>query len=172
MPGQMNRGFPYKPVLLLFFAVLGAYLGVFHGIEYWRHRQGPWEVRCEADAQGTPVVVVTQPGLGVADVRLVFRGERMTNRPGTVRFDKVRQTAPTGRVIYEDLTFLPGVVTFDFFGHEVELLPRTLVVNKRAWPWRNGTSIDLWPTNKPAHPPQPPTKRRRGTSLGQLEAME
>jgi hypothetical protein len=63
-------------------------------------------------------------------------------------------------VIYEDLTFLPGVVTFDLFGHEVELLPRALIANKKQVPWKSGVTIDLWPTNKPAEPPRPPKARR------------
>jgi hypothetical protein len=64
-------------------------------------------------------------------------------------------------VIYEDLTFLPGVVTFDLLGHEVELLPRALVVNKKLVEWQSGMTVDLWPTNKPAEPPQPPKHPRR-----------
>jgi hypothetical protein len=53
------------------------------------------------------------------------------------------------------------VVTFDLFGHEIELLPRALIVNKRSIPWQSGATIDLWPTNKPAVPPHPPKVRKR-----------
>jgi hypothetical protein len=41
------------------------------------------------------------------------------------------------------------------FGHEIELMPRVLVVNKTEIPWRSGATIDIWPTNKPAEPPKP-----------------
>ena len=31
--------------------------------------------------------------------------------------------------------FLPGVATMNLLGHEIELMPRTLVVDKKEVPW-------------------------------------
>ena len=31
--------------------------------------------------------------------------------------------------------FLPGVVTMNLLGHEIELMPRTLVIDKKEIPW-------------------------------------
>ena len=42
---------------------------------------------------------------------------------------------PFGECIYQDLMFLPGVVTMNLLGHEIELMPRTLVVDKKEVPW-------------------------------------
>ena len=42
---------------------------------------------------------------------------------------------PFGECIYQDLMFLPGVVTMNLLGHEIELMPRTLVINKKQMPW-------------------------------------
>ena len=51
---------------------------------------------------------------------------------------------------------MPGTVTMDLFGHEVELLPRTLIVNKKEVPWKSNTAIELSPTNKlPVAPKSP-----------------
>ena len=61
---------------------------------------------------------------------------------------------PFGRLFHADLTYLPGVVTFDLFAndsnathqgrrHEVELLPRGLVVNRTEYPWRPVMEIKL-----------------------------
>jgi hypothetical protein len=155
----MKSGITPKSIAISFFVVLALYLGVFYGIEYLRHRKGPWQVSFRADAQGNPVVVIAQNRLRLSDVKLVFHGEPMTNAPGIVFFDRVKQPVPFGRVIYEDLTFLPGVVTFDLFGHEIEILPRVLIVNKKTVPWQSGATTDLWPTNKPAVPPKPPKYR-------------
>ena len=152
----MKPGITPKSIITAFLIVLVLYLGAFYGLEYVRHRKGPWEVTFRADPQGTPEVLIAQRTLGLRDVRLVFHGENMTNAPGTVAFDRVDRIPPSGRVIYHDLTFLPGVVTFDLFGHEIELLPRALVANKKMIPWQSGQTIDLWPTNKPAQPPRPP----------------
>jgi hypothetical protein len=157
----MKSGFPYKPIALLFLAVLGIYLAVFYGFERVRHRKGPWEVAFRTNGQGSALVVISQPRLALNDVTITFHGENASNANGAVAFDRVRQRVPFGKVIYEDLTFLPGVVTFDLFGHEIELLPRTLIVNQKQIPWRSGTEIDLWPTNKLAEPPRPPGKRAR-----------
>jgi hypothetical protein len=42
---------------------------------------------------------------------------------------------PFGECIYQDLMFLPGVVTMNLLGHEIELMPRTLVIDKKEAPW-------------------------------------
>jgi hypothetical protein len=54
-----------------------------------------------------------------------------------------------------DTTFQPGTVTFQLFGHEIELLPRTLVLDRQEHGWQSGEIIALNappPTNAPAHP--------------------
>lgn len=163
----MKSGITLKSLALLFPVVLVAYFGVFWGLEHLRYRKGAWQVEFKTNEQGEPLVVINQPSLGVRGMQLVFHGERTTNQPGQVSFDRVQRPVPFGKVIYEDLTFLPGVVTFDLFGHEVELLPRVLIANKKQIPWPSdsgveaGTIVDFWPTNKPAQPPAPPKKRSR-----------
>ena len=157
-----SAGLTPKSIAIVFVVVAVLYFAAFWGIERFREHRGPWEVAFGSDAQGEATLTVSQPALKLSGVRLVVHGERSTNGPGVVRFDRVQQSVPFGRVIYEDLTFrLPGVVTFDLFGHEVELLPRVLIVNKKEVPWQSGATVDLWPTNKPAVPPQPPKPRQR-----------
>lgn len=144
-----------------FVAVLILYGIVFFGIESWRHRKGPWEVTFLTDSSGNPAIVIYQPSLNISSVELVFPGERVprTNLSEKVLFDRPLKPVPFGKVIYEDLTVLPGVVTFDFFGHEVELLPRVLFINKKEVPWKSDAVIELSETNKPAVAPKPPPKR-------------
>ena len=95
-------------------------------------------------------------------VEIVFTGERIsaTNLSEKVLFDKPLTSLPfkmpIGEVIYEDMRTMPGVITFNFFGHEVELLPRVLVVNKKEIPWKSEMILELSATNKPAQPPKPP----------------
>jgi hypothetical protein len=156
----MKSGIAPKGIIALFCAVVVLYFGVFHGIEYARHRKGPWEVAFQSDASGNPMLLVSQHALGLRDVKIVLHGENASNRTARASFDRPLRPVPFGKVIYEDLTFLPGVVTFDLFGHEVELLPRVLIANKKEVPWASGATIDLWPTNKPAEPPKPPKVRK------------
>jgi hypothetical protein len=159
----MKSGLSFKMVLLWFGGVLGIYLAVFYGIEHWRNRGGPWEVHFVSDAEGRPAIVVNQPWLRVQDVKIVFAGETAgrSNVGETVRFNHPRLPVPFGRTKYEDLTQLPGVVTFEFFGHEIELLPRTLVVNRREVPWKSGNSLELSPADK-VPLPEPKPKRKGG----------
>lgn len=156
----MKSGFTAKSIVLLFFAVLALYLVVFFGIERARQHKGPWEVNFQTNAEGSPQLIVSQAKLGLSNVKIVVNGENSSNATGRVSFDHVKRPVPFGKVIYEDLTFLPGVVTFDLFGHEIELLPRALIANKKQVAWKSGITIDLWPTNKPAEPPRPPKARR------------
>ena len=157
----MKSGFTAKPIALLFVAVLGLYLAVFYGIERARQHKGPWTVDFQTNVDASPVLIVSQAKLGLSNVRIVVHGENARNATGRVSFDQVKRPVPFGKVIYEDLTFLPGVVTFDLFGHEIELLPRALIANKRLVAWQSGITVELWPTNKPVEPPHPPKTRSR-----------
>jgi len=149
-----SNGFP-KSFVLLALAVFALYFVVFYGIEGCRRAKGPWEVTFATNEAG-PLLVVKQPQFQY-NCTITFPAETAsaTNLPQTVRFDRPKLTVPFGKVIYEDLMQLPGVVTFDLFGHEIELLPRTLIVNKRQVPWNSERSVVLWSTNKPATPPKP-----------------
>ena len=113
------------------FVIVGLYFAVFYGIEGCRKSKGPWRVTFTTNNAG-PVIEVTQSNLN-RRATIKFHGEvaEETSYPATVEFDRPKKPAAFGRVIYEDLMQLPGVVTFDLFGHEIELLPRTLIVNRR-----------------------------------------
>ena len=157
----MQSGFSAKSIALFFVAVLLLYLGAFYGCEHMRARKGPWEVQFHTDEKGRPSVVIYQPKLGISAVEILFSDEQLsvTNLSQRVAFSRPLMSVPFGKVIYEDLTFLPGVVTFDLFEHEIELMPRVLVVNKKEVPWTSDRRVELTKTNKPANPPKPPHRR-------------
>lgn len=142
--------------MLLFAVVLAIYLSLFFGIEHSRGTKGPWLVEFRGVPGGDATLVVSQSHLNLTNVHVVVHGESVPETSTRVSFDRVKQPVPFGSVIFEDLTFLPGVVTFNLLGHEVELMPRALVVNKKLVPWQSGMTVDLWPTNKPAVSPHPP----------------
>jgi len=159
----MKAGFTPKALALWFVIVLVSYGVVFYSIEYLNQRKGPWEVNFMSDAQGNPAIVTYQPKLDISSVEIIFPGETIpqTNLSQRVIFDRPLRQVPFGSVIYADLRTLPGVVTFDLFGHEIELLPRALIVNKREIPWKSEMAIELSITNKPALPPRPPKEAAR-----------
>lgn len=157
----MKSGFSARSLGLFFVVVFILYLGAFYGCEYMRVRKGPWEVQFMSDSSGRPSIIVYQPALGVSSVEILFHSEQInrSNLSERVSFDRPLKQGPFGKVIYEDLTFLPGVVTFDLFGHEIELLPRVLIINKKEVPWKSDSTVELTASDKPPQPPLPPPRR-------------
>jgi hypothetical protein len=140
---------------------VGIYVGVFTVDQHLRSRRGPWEVTFTAAPAGEPMLIINQPGLGVRDVRIRVEGEKVELATNAVRFGAPEQSVPYGRVKYEDLTYLPGVVTLELFGHEIELLPRVLYVNRKARPWVSGMDVTLRVEDRPASLEEPRPKKKR-----------
>lgn len=68
--------------------------------------------------------------------------------PITLRFDQPRPVPydlPLGKCVFMDTTFLPGAVTFRLFGHEIELLPRVLIIDQQDLPWRSVSALEIQP---------------------------
>jgi len=152
---KVSEGFP-KGLPLVFVATVAVYLLVFHGIERARDRKGPWNVHFET-AGGAPSLVISQSGLGVENMRVVFPEESAPEGfvATNIVFATPRQApfaTPFGECFFQDLTFLPGTVTLrPFEGHEVELLPRTLYVNRREHPWKPGGVIEVRQADRVPH---------------------
>ena len=154
-----------KRVAMLFTAVLIAYLLVFNGIEYWRQTNGPWIVLFDTNQAGHPMLVIEHEKRNLQNVRVTFLDETITatNIPARLSFNRPRQPLPFGRRLHEDLVKLPGVETFEMFGHVVELAPRRLVLDGREIPWKSGQAHALWASNK-LDRPMVPAKSMRDTS--------
>jgi hypothetical protein len=139
-----------KPVVLVFVAALALYGLVFYAIEHRRAVNGPWQVTFTTSTAGEPRVVVVQPRLGLSNITFSFPNAQL-ERPNiteTVMFDRPITNVPFGKVVFLDTTFLPGTVTLGLFGHEIELLPRTLVLDRVEMPWQSEMQFSL--TNKTA----------------------
>lgn len=138
-----------RPTFLSITLTFGAAL-VFYFIAYaWLTKRqtssGPWQVLFTTNAAGTPELVIQQPHRGISNVHVRFAGETLaaTQKTGQVEFKQPKTTVPFGELIYDDLMFLPGTVTLDCFGHELELLPRTLVLNRKPIAWASNTTNEL-----------------------------
>jgi hypothetical protein len=146
-----------RHLFIAFGLALLAYIGFYSCDRHLRVGKGAWEVTFMS-TNGAPAILVNQPQLGISNVMVVLEGEADPKRTNVVRFDVVQQPVPFGRIKFEDLTYLPGSVTFDLFGHEVELLPRTLIANKKEISWKSGSIQVLKPNEKV---PDAPPKRRK-----------
>jgi hypothetical protein len=168
---------PANHFILAFLLALAGYIIFYQGIEHRRTRSGPWRVTFTTGSNDVPTIVVDQPRLAVTNVQIRFAGEALivTNGPTTVVFGQPRPVpyeVPFGTCVFMDTTFLPGTVTLQLFGHEIELLPRVLVVDRLEHPWRSGTIIALPPA--PAAPAQikkPPVSIYRFTTQPPTEVI-
>ncbi|MEP6662646.1 MAG: hypothetical protein ABJC04_03180 [Verrucomicrobiota bacterium] len=134
-----------KSLIALFASVLAIYFVVFGLIQHQRTFRGPWNVTFSTDAEGIPKLLVEHIHLQISE-QIFFPEMKMdvTNLSQKMVFDDPTKTnAPFGEIVFQDLTFLPGTVTFNFSGHEVELLPRRLSVDKKEYLWKKGDVISV-----------------------------
>ena len=169
---------PAKHFILAFLLALVGYVFFYQTIEHRRTRKGPWQVTFTSDTAGAPAIVIAQTRLAITNVQISFPGETLpiTNAAGAVAFDHGRPESPAtnrqsvvttllfaqprpvpyevpfGKCVFMDTTFMPGTVTFDLFGHEIELLPRALIIDRQDHPWQPDATIPL--PRAPAAPGQ------------------
>ncbi len=135
----------------VFLAALTVYVLAYQGIEWRRVRSGPWRLSFIRDAAGAPAVLINQPMLGITNVLILFPGETfpVPTNSGTVlaleQPQPVPFAVPFGRCVFMDATSLPGTLAFELFGHEIQLLPRVLTIDKAEQPWRSEARLSLTP---------------------------
>jgi hypothetical protein len=120
------------------------------GIEHRRTRKGPWEVTFTNDAAGAPTLVINETKLGITNLQIAFVGETNRTTNTSLSFSQPHEVPydiPFGKCVFMDTTFLPGTIVFDLFGHEIQLIPRVLTIDKKEMPWQSGKTIDVNGTN-------------------------
>ena len=140
-----------RNLVFVFALALVVYILAYSGLESRRTRQGPWQIAFTNDAAGTPVLVINQPRLGITNVRIGFPGEPLpppTNVVTTLALVEPRSVpfvVPFGQCVFMDATSLPGTLAFELFGHEIQLLPRVLTIDKVEQTWRSDAVLALPP---------------------------
>jgi hypothetical protein len=165
-----------KHLILAFVLALVCYGAFYLAIEHRRTWKGPWHVAFTDSAAGAPVMVIDQPSLGITNVQISFPGQLLpaTDAVDALASDHLRRDSPVtnhhllfttlvfaqprpvpydvpfGKCVFMDTTFLPGTVTFRLFDHEIELLPRVLIIDHREHPWQPGATITLPHAHEPS----------------------
>ena len=144
----MKSDSPLKHFVIVFIIALVGYWLAYHAIEHRRNRKGPWDVTFANTPTGGPAIMVNQAALRLTNVQISFldSAASATSSPATLSFGQPREVpydVPFGKCIFMDTTFLPGTVTFQLLGHEIELLPRILIIDHDEYPWRSNTNITL-----------------------------
>lgn len=139
-----------KHFILAFLLAVICYAFFYSKIEGRRARKGPWEVTFTNDPSGNPALIINEPRLAITNVQVTFTNQHAagTFTPATLVFRQPKPfpyEVPFGRCMFMDTTFLPGTVALELFNHEVELLPRVLVIDQQEHPWVSESTITLHP---------------------------
>ena len=131
------------------------YVAGFTWIEHRRVVKGPWQVTFLSDAAGQPAISIAQPMLNISE-KLSFPGEQAgrANLYVAMQFRQPMTHLPFGEMIFQDALFLPGTVAMRLFGHQVELLPRTLVIDNVEHPWERGKELSVSRKKSATSPPE------------------
>ncbi len=146
----------------MFFIALGVYVLLYSTDQNIRSKDGGWEVTYTTNQTGAPMMVVNLPSAGITNRMVIFNGETVPAGFAPFSTNYVTPThlpvdVPFGRWFHGDLTYLPGVVTFNLFGvdtnatglrHEVELQKRGLVVNRKRHYWQSTEPVEVSPEDK------------------------
>jgi|SRR5882724_5349229 len=127
------------------------YIIFYSFIEHRRTRNGPWRVIFTNDASGAPALLINQPALAITNLQITFAGQTSNNSSNAVMIldtpKPVPYDIPFGKCVFMDTTFLPGTIVFDLFGHEIQLIPRVLTIDKKDLPWQSNKNISVNGTN-------------------------
>ncbi len=140
---KINELVKHGAIAFLIAAVV--YVGMYSWIQHKREYRGPWEIKFESDSNGIPSLTVHQPSLNLPDHKITIADQKITetNLNIVIRYDKPMTNTPFGEIAFQDPTFLPGTITFNLWGHGVEFMPRTMVIDQQEVAWRSQTNIVL-----------------------------
>jgi len=118
------------------------YIAAFSLIEYRRAVKGPWEIAFISDGAGRPSLQISQRTLHISE-RLSFPDDKVArpNLAELIKFREATTNLPFGEMLLQDALYLPGTITLRLCGHQIEVLPRTLIVDKTEHPWKAGEEI-------------------------------
>src|SRR5579864_4511987 len=141
-----------RHILVPFAIAVLVYIVFYAVIEHRRTFKGPWRVTFTSDASHQATLLIDQHAVGITNVGIVFKDQKLaTNFSDTVlTFEQPKPVpfeVPFGKCIFMDTTFLPGTLVLDAFGHEVQLLPRTLLIDRKEQGWHSNTTLLISGTN-------------------------
>ena len=129
---------------------LVVYVAVFSWVENNRRKGGPWEITF-TQVDNSPALLINHPKLGLTNITIVFPDTLIpTNELKTISFQHGQIAPfdlPFGKCIFLDTLYLPGTVTCEVFGHEIQILPRMMTIDRVERPW---SSEKILLTNRPS----------------------
>lgn len=141
----MKSSGPLKHFILAAVIALVLYLIFYNFIENRRTRNGPWRVTFTNEA-GAPELIVVESALNVTNCKITFPGEPAADKYETLVFAQPQSVpfdVPFGKCVFEDTTFQPGTIAFQFFGHVVQLMPRVLTIDQQEYAWQSDKTFTV-----------------------------
>jgi hypothetical protein len=136
----------WKQLLAVFVCAVVGYVLVFGWIENNRRKNGPWQVTF-TNIDRLPAIIVNHAKLQLTNISIVFVDATLpANLPQTVAFEHGHPAPfdlPFGKCVFIDAIYLPGTAACEMFGHEIQLMPRMLTIDKAERPWHSGETISL-----------------------------
>ena len=136
----------WKHFVAAFVLALILYVVGFNWIESRRVKNGPWVVTFQ-NTGGQLELVINQNSEAIRDVRIQFHGAPLnTNLTETVQLTagrKVPFDVPFGRCVFLDPLFLPGKAVLEIAGHEIQIMPRVLVIDGVEHQWKDENDFTL-----------------------------
>ena len=115
----------------------------------------------QAESNGIPVLVVSQPALGIKAWKLRFPDEKVPadfTAYHDLLFNEPMKKLPLGTWVFDDLMYLPGTVVINLFDHGIQLLPKAATIDGKQMAWQPELTLDLRSTNKFPFKPQKPKR--------------
>jgi len=136
-----------KHLLIAFLISLVVYVVFYTFIEDSRTHNGPWQLTFTTNDHNEAALVINQPKLHITNVTFVFPNQLFAKTNlASITFSQPIGTPfdlPFGQCIFMDMTSLPGTLVFEISGHEIQLLPRVLTVDKQEQPWQPDDRFSL-----------------------------
>jgi len=136
---------PAKHLAIAFVIAVVLYFVSFTWIENRRTRNGPWQV-VFTNETGIPTLIVNEPKLNLATVKINFPGRPPSTTNAIMSFavpQEVPFDLPFGKCVFMDTTFQPGTLVFGMFGHEIQLMPRVLTIDKKEYAWKSEMMLSV-----------------------------
>ena len=133
-----------RHALIAFAIAVVFYVTGFSWMQHRRTFKGPWLIQFSTDTGGHPAMLISQRTLNISQ-KLSFTNDTLarTNFSETRDFTEATTNLPFGEMLMQDPLYLPGTLAMRLFGHQVEILPRTLIIDNREIPWGSQAEIDL-----------------------------
>ncbi len=124
----------------LIYLLSGGFVCIILFILWFRsinERQGYWEAEIENEGPQT-TLTLRLIGREKKSLRrqIVFENiEADAIQPGTFKLPDEADQMSGARMTFEDITLRPGRVTFEWQGHEIDMMPSRLIIDGKDYGW-------------------------------------